>query len=132
MVSHFDDFCIIGVTVTVKPHDAFPAGLVNAQFTLVVPIGKVEPDGGTQLTVAPAPAVGVGYVTTAPPAPVAVVLIFAGQLKFGVTVTLKLHETTPKALLARHVTVVVPMLKVEPDGGVQITLTPCPVAAGVA
>ena len=52
--------CVAGVSVTVKLHEADPTELVAVQFTVVVPIGNVEPDGGAQVTVAPLVAVGVG------------------------------------------------------------------------
>ena len=60
MVSHLFDFAIIAAIVTVKLHEAEPTELVAVQFTVLVPIGKVEPDGGVQVTVAPLVAVGVG------------------------------------------------------------------------
>ena len=45
--------------------------------------------------------------------------------------TLKLQLTNPAALLATHETVVVPSWKVEPDGGVQVTVVTLPVVIGV-
>ena len=47
-------------TVTVNEHVASPAELEARQVTVVVPSGKLAPEAGEQLTVAPAPvAVGV-------------------------------------------------------------------------
>ena len=54
----FDEQLIVGfslsITVTIKLQVAgLPAASVAAQLTGVVPFGKVEPDDGVQLTVAP-------------------------------------------------------------------------------
>ena len=44
----------VSLTVTVKLHVAvFPDASVAVQLTVVVPIGKVEPDAGEQTTVTP-------------------------------------------------------------------------------
>jgi hypothetical protein len=48
------------LTVTLKLHDALPTTLVAVQVTLVVPGGKIDPDGGSQTTVAALVAVGAG------------------------------------------------------------------------
>ncbi len=77
------DFAIIGAIVTAKLHAAEPAEFVAVQVTVVVPIGKVEPDGGAQVTVAPLVAVGVGYVTTPPVEVVAVTFMLIGQVIIG-------------------------------------------------
>ena len=135
MVSHLFDFVIIGVSVTVKLHEAEPAEFVAVQVTVVVPTEKVDPEGGVQVTVAPLVAVGVGYVTTPPVEVVAVTVILIGQVIVGgcvagVSVTVKLHEADPTEFVAVQFTVVVPMGKVEPDGGVQVTVAPL-VAVGV-
>jgi hypothetical protein len=46
--------CPTLLTVTVKLQVAVPAALSAAvQVTVVVPIGKVDPEGGTQVTTAP-------------------------------------------------------------------------------
>ena len=48
---------VADVTVTVKvPVVSFPNASVPVQVTVVVPTGKVEPDGGSQLLVTGAPA----------------------------------------------------------------------------
>ena len=51
---------VAGVSVTINWHESDPAELVAVQVTVVVPIGNVAPEGGTQVTVAPLVAVGVG------------------------------------------------------------------------
>jgi hypothetical protein len=49
------------LTVTVNEHVAVPQEFVAVQVTVVVPIGKVEPEARSHATVAPAPvAVGAG------------------------------------------------------------------------
>ena len=54
----------VSFTVTVKVQ---VAPVVVDTFTVVVPIGKKEPDAGVDVTVPhPAEAVGAGYVTIAP------------------------------------------------------------------
>src|SRR5215510_2940883 len=95
---------------------------VAVQVTIVVPVGKVDPDGGLQATVTPGQlsvAAGVGNVTTLPVAngqdAAAVPVTFAGQppvntggwLSF--TLTVKLHIAsgcTP--FVAVQLTVVMP------------------------
>ena len=76
-------------TATVNEHDAvFPAASVAVQVTVVVPTGKVEPDGGLQFTVTAqllwSVAEGVVNATTAPVAvgqlARATAVIAAGQL----------------------------------------------------
>lgn len=97
---------------------------VAVQVTVVVPTGKLDPEAGEQTTVAPGQlsfAVGVGYVTI----PAGTPEIFAGQVTVGacvsLTVTVKLQVVAPPL---EHVTVVVPLGKVEPDAGVQVTAHP--------
>jgi hypothetical protein len=44
----------VSLTVTVKLHVfVWPAASVAVQVTVVIPPGKVEPDGGVQLAVTP-------------------------------------------------------------------------------
>src|SRR5436305_3628747 len=65
-------------TVTVNEHEAvLPAVSVAVQFTVVVPTGKADPDGGTHITVAAQLSVTVG-------ANVTVAVFEAGQVS-GVT-----------------------------------------------
>ena len=45
------------VTVTVKLQLAVLAGVVAVQLTVVVPNGKLDPDGGTQITLTQLPVV---------------------------------------------------------------------------
>src|SRR5580658_5331419 len=66
------------------------------------------------------------YATVAPVGPVAGVVMFAGTATTGgvvsATVTAKLAlDALPAASLAVHMTVVVPMAKVLPDGGLHVT-----------
>ena len=98
---------------------------VAVHVTVVVPTGNVEPEARLHVTVVPLP-VGVVKFTTAPSAEVAEVVIFAGQVIAGVpfTVTEKLHDDWPPALVAVQLTIVVPSGKLEPEAGVQFTVTP--------
>ena len=117
------------MTVTVNDAvDSKPALFVAVQFTVVVVIANVEPDAGTQPTgsvpSAKSVAVGFVYVTTAPEAPVASVVISDGTpLIVGavsVTVTVNVAVVSlPLLPTAVHVTVVVLIANVEPDAGVQ-------------
>ena len=44
----------VSLTVTVKPHGVvLPLVSLAVQLTVVVPVGKVAPEGGVQLMVAP-------------------------------------------------------------------------------
>ena len=63
-------------------------------------------------------------------------VIFAGQLIVGgcvsVTVTVKLHVALlPEASVAVQVTVVVPTVKLDPEGGLQLVVTPGQLSAAV-
>ena len=104
-----------------------PQLFVAVHVTVVVPTGKVEPEARSQVTVVPLPLpVGTVKFTTAPFAEVADVVIFAGQVNAGAsfTVTAKVQDDCPPALLAVQVTVVTPSGKLEPEAGVQVTVTP--------
>src|SRR5215510_6330263 len=97
---------------------------VAVQVTIVVPVGKVDPEGGLQATVTPGQlsvAAGVGKVTTLPVAngqdAVAVAGTFAGHPLGNTgawpstTVTVKLQEASePIPFDAVQLTVVVPTL----------------------
>jgi hypothetical protein len=115
--------------VTVKLQEAvLPEVSVAVQVTVVVPSGKVDPDGGLQTTVAtPQLSVATGAkVTTAGHA---ALVMGAGQVIFGgsvsTTVTVKLHVAVlPDVSVAVQRTVVVPLAKIEPEGGTQTTVTP--------
>jgi hypothetical protein len=133
----FSGHIIVGgsTTVIVNEHEAVPHEFVAVHVTVVVPTGKVEPDARSQETVVPTPVpVGVAKFTTAPLAEVAPVEIFVGQLIAGAspTETENEHEAWPAEFDAVQVTVVVPSAKLEPDAGVQLTVTPSPVAVGAA
>ena len=125
-----------GCTVIVKVHEpVFAAASVAVHVTVVVPTAKLDPDAGTQTTVAPgqlSEAVGTVYVTVAEPddGGDSTTVMFEGQVTVGacvsVTVTVKVH--VPSGLLADtslavHVTVVEPTGNVEPDAGAQLTVT---------
>ena len=121
------------VTVTVK--EAVVGGLTPSeavQFTVVVPTGNVEPDGGLQLTTGGLPLLSVAdteYVTTAP-VPDVVTEISAGTVNEGgsvssnVTVTVKEDDPVFEWLsVALQVTVVTFTSKLVPDSGLQLTAT---------
>ena len=127
-----------------QPAPTFPAASVGVQVTVVVPTGKDDPEGGTQLTVAPgqlSATVGAVKLTViaAPPTVGVTAVMFAGQLldKVGncvsFTFTVKVQEEEePSSLVAVTVTVVVPTGKNEPDAGLDATVPQLPlrVAAG--
>src|SRR6059036_896547 len=108
---------------TVNVHCAwFPDVSVAVQVTVVEPAGKVEPDGGTQTTLATAQlsaATGIGNVTMADPAPQNEpedTVISAGQVMVGgwlsVTVTVCRHcAELPELSVTVQVTVVTPFGK---------------------
>src|SRR6266545_354596 len=123
-------------TVTVKEQVAWlPDASVAVQVTVVVPVGKNEPEAGLQTTlIGPGQlsvAVGAANVTTAPHWPGSLpVTILAGQLPiagFSVSRTMiwKLHdEVLPAASVAAQRTVLVPFGKIEPEDGLQTAMTP--------
>ena len=120
-------------TVTWKLQVALlPEVSVAVQLTVVVPIGKIEPDGGTQLVMTPGVlSVAVTMkVTTAEQSPVSLVLrMSGGQIILGVSASLMVTLKVTLVLLlevsvAVQVTVVTPIGKVEPDPGEQATVTP--------
>jgi len=78
---------VVSATVTVKlPVDVLPALSVAEQVTTVRPTGKVEPDGGEQVTgtVPSTTSVAVAVkVTAAPEGPVADAVMDVGKLKEG-------------------------------------------------
>ena len=92
-----------------------------------VPIGKNVPDVGTQVTVPQALAVvGVEYVTTAPHWPgVFDTEISSGQASAQLaTVTVTAKEQVASvvfdASFAEQLTAVLPSVKTEPEGGLQV------------
>jgi hypothetical protein len=111
-----------------------PETSVAVQVTTFVPIGKLEPEGGLQMTGTGASQLSNAdktvKETTASHLPAAVcVMMLAGQTICGgwvsVTVTWNVHELVfPAASVATQFTAVVPVVNVEPDGGVQTTAAP--------
>lgn len=115
-------------TVTVnEPVAVLPEESVVEQFTVVVAIGKVDPEAGEHTTLrAPSTrSVAVAVkVTVAPDALVASTTLFAGKESAGavvsrtVTVNVAL-PVLPEESVAVHVTVVEPSGKVDPEAGEQ-------------
>jgi hypothetical protein len=125
---------LAGTTVTANSQ---PAPVELVQLTTVDPTGNTDPEAGEQLTVPQSPlVVGAAYVTAAPHWPAGAVWVRSEehvrtQLPSPTTVTVKLHETTFCAeSVAVHVTVVVPLLNLVPDGGLQVVVTQLPVVVG--
>jgi hypothetical protein len=115
------------VTVNMQLAVKFTAS-VAVQDTVVVPLGKLEPDGGVQTKLSPGQlSVTVGAkVTTVAHWPGAVdIVMLAGQVIVGgcvslmVTVKVQGVAALPLASLTLQVTVVVPFGKAVPAAGVQ-------------
>ncbi len=149
-----------GCTVTVNVQvPVFAAASVAVHVTVVTPTGKLDPEAGTQFTVAPgqlSDAVGVVYVTVADPEDGgdSTTVMFEGQVTVGAcasfTVTVNEHEPVfDDASVAVQVTMVTPTGKVDPVAGTHTTVAPgqlseavgvvkfttaehCPAVAGVA
>ena len=109
----------------------WPQASLAVQVTVVTPIGKKLPLGGTQLTLTGAqpPDAVLVKKTTAPLEVLAGTVMLVeqarviGGLPGGLIVTVKLQFVLPPQLsLAMHVTVVVPTGKVLPLGGLQFTV----------
>jgi hypothetical protein len=105
---------------------ALPLASCALQVTVVVPSGKVEPEGGAQERIGLGSMVSVAvavYVTVAPAELVAEAVMLDGTVIVGgvvsVTVTVKVAGVAafPLASCASQVTVVTPTGKVEPEGG---------------
>lgn len=118
-----------GLTVTEKLQLArvlFEASFPE-QLTVVEPTGKLEPDGGVQVMVRLGQPLGVGdpKVTTAAFEPVGFSTAKTSSIQLRrqtrlFTVTVKLQESgLPELFVVWQVTVVVPIGKLEPDGGEQ-------------
>jgi hypothetical protein len=131
----------LSLTVTVKEQLAvLPEASVAVQLTVVVPFGKLEPDGGVHTTPTPgqlsvALAVKLTFAAHCPGA--VLVLIFAGQVTVGgvwsTTLTLNWQVSLfPAASVAMQVTRVVPAGKVEPEGGVQAIEAPAQLSVTLA
>ena len=122
---------LVSLTLTWKLQLAvLPLLLVAVQVTVVAPSGKLEPLGGWQKTVTPGQlSVPVATKVTIWPqvAGFTLVEMFPGQLIAGgsmsFTVTVKVQALVlPAASVAVHVTVVMPLLKLVPLAGEQLTL----------
>lgn len=117
-------------TVTVKLQVAeLPDVSVAVHVTVVVPTGKTEPLAGLHIEVPPgqlSDTVGGGKVTVAPleigQVCATTAVTFVGQAIVGgsVSLTVIVNEqlaVLPEASSTLHVTVVMPLGKVEPEGG---------------
>jgi hypothetical protein len=126
-------------TVTVKLQVAvLPDVSVAVHVTVVVPTGKIEPEGGTQTKVTPGQlsvTTGGGKLTTVVVAmgqvAAAVVVTFEGQVMLGgcVSLTVTVNEQLAPAVV-EQVTVVVPTGKNEPEAGKQVTVKQSPLVVG--
>lgn len=118
--------------VTLKEQLDDPHTLEAVHVTAVVPVEKVDPEAGVQLTVADGVAVEVGFVQVA--TWLLHCVIFEGQAPItGVVfmVTLKEHDEVPQIFVAAQTTLVVPVANVDPEAGVQETVgLGTPVAVG--
>jgi hypothetical protein len=117
-----------------------PDASVAVQVTVVVPTGKIEPDGGLQatLTAQPFGSVADGRANVTAP------LVRGGQVGAVTAVTLAGQEMKPGACVSctvtmnehvappgsEQVTVVVPIGKKKPEGGLQVTGPQSPVVMG--
>ena len=118
-----------GNTVTVKLQVfVWPQASIAVQVTVVVPIGNVLPLGGLHEKLSNPQALWAELVkfTTAPLALVAVTVMFVEQVTViggRVTMTVKLQVLVwPHESIAVQVTVFVPIGKVLPEGGLQLTV----------
>ena len=110
------------------PVATFPCSSEAVHVTVVVPIGKNEPEPGLQTTTTSpstrSVAVGCGYTTVAPVGPgvettrSARPVIVGGVVSWTVTVKVSGFGFPPTV----QVTVLVPMGKTDPDGGSHMTL----------
>jgi len=120
---------VVSWTVAWKePVAVLPWLSVAVQLTGVVVMVNVEPDAGAQMgVIAPSTrskAEGV-YETVAPLGPAASAIMLCGSVRLGgvvsCTITWKLPVVVlPWASVAKQVTVVVPIGKVEPDAGLHV------------
>jgi hypothetical protein len=126
------------LTVTVNVLlEVLPAASVAVVVTVVVPIGKLEPEAGTEDTLTPAQlSLPVAVkVTIAPHAPASlqtVIGLGTETVGFSQSVTVTLNEqldVLPAASVAVALTTVVPTGKSEPEAGVATTVTPAQLSA---
>ena len=131
------------MTVTVNEQLAvLPLGSVAVAFTVVVPTGNVDPDGGvaTTLTGVQLSVAVTLKLTTAEHRPVSLLTVmFVGHVITGgvtsVTVTVNEQleaETLPEASVAVQLTEVVPTGNADPVAGVQDTVAPGQLSLAVA
>ena len=126
------------VTVNVQL-EAFPLASVAVEAMVVVPIGKPEPDAGVEVTAGEGLQLSLAVtenVTGTSRSMLQGMAMFAGQVIVGFsasfTVTVKVQSAwLPDASVAVQVTVVVPFGKVEPDGGLQLTVAPAQLSEAV-
>jgi len=137
---------VVSVTVIVNVHvvsGEFGEPSTAVHDTVVTPTGKVDPDAGVQVAVAPGQlSTGAGTVklTTVEHCPgVFGTVMFAGHVIEGASVscTVTVNVQVPSGelgdpSLAVHVTVVVPTGKVDPDAGTQVTVAPGQLSVAVA
>ena len=116
------------VTVTLKDAGTvFPTESIAVQVTVVVPMPKVDPEDGEQLTTGEGSTMSVAVTskaTVAPEGPVASTRMSAGTVRTGGresrTSTVKVAVASlPEESRAVQVTVVVPSGKTEPEAGEQ-------------
>jgi hypothetical protein len=129
----------LSLTVTLNaPVSVLAEASVAVQFTIVVPTGNAEPEGGTQDTVAPTQlSVAVAVkLTVAVHCPAALATVISdGTVSTGssasLTVTLKpVPAVFPDASVAVQETGVVPTAKKLPEGGLQTTVAPGQLSLG--
>ena len=130
-----------GERVTLKEQlEILPLASLAVDVTAVVPTGKPDPEAGVEVTVAEGSQLSLAVtenVTGTSRAILQGTVMFAGQVIVGfalsLTVTVKLQiAVLPDASFAVQVTVVVPFGKVEPDGGLQLPVTPEQLSVAVA
>lgn len=118
------------ITVIVKlAAEELPCASMDVHFTVVVPIGKAEPEAGVQMTGTAPSTISVALAAntaTAPEELVAVSVRFVGADRIGGVVSrttiVKLpDEEFPCVSEEEQLAVVVPMANVEPDAGAHTT-----------
>ena len=133
-----NDASAVHCTATLKAQVAvLPEASVAVQVTVVVPVGKLEPEAGLHDVVTPgqlSEAVGLGYSITVPGSfGSAITETFSGHVIAGgcvsLTVTVKVQLVS---VVEVQVTVVVPTGKKDPDAGEQVIVpqSPSDVGAG--
>ena len=98
--------------------------------TVVVPMLNVLPEAGEQFTFAAGVPVDAGVAKVTTGLQVMISDGHAPMTGLSLIFTLNEHDEVPHALVAVHVTTVVPAVKVDPDNGEQTTVGVVPVAVG--